>query len=151
MAHNKKCRVRTIIPDAVQHFFQTHPHCPSRHGVHQEEPSKIHQQILNPFVYYSAKCHLQDKGKQVAARMGNNEIVYPMFQLLVLLYSYGKYTNVIKLNCVKDSIFVTSGMIGKDVIEEKEKESVACQRWLVIIEMVNQENVQDKNQQGEFS
>lgn len=94
---------KTDIPVGVQHSFQTHPHFQSHHEEHLEEPSKIHQQTLNPFAYYSAICHLQDIERPISARVENNETDDPMFQLLVLLYSYGIYTNAIKLNFIKDS------------------------------------------------
>lgn len=87
----------------MQHSFQTHPHFQSHHEEHLEEPSKIHQQTLNPFAYYSAICHLQDIERPISARVENNETDDPMFQLLVLLYSYGIYTNAIELNFIKDS------------------------------------------------
>jgi ABC-type metal ion transport system substrate-binding protein len=87
----------------VQHFFQTHPRFQSHREEHLEEPSKIHQQTLNPFAYYSAICHLQDIERPISVRVENNETDAPMFRPLVLLYSYGIYTNAIKLNCIKDS------------------------------------------------
>ena len=100
---DKYSRAKIDIPDEVQHSFQTHPHFQSHHEEHLEEPSKIHQQTPNPFAYCSAICHLQDIGRPISAHVENNETAEPMFQQLVLLYSYGIYTNVIKLNCIKDS------------------------------------------------
>ena len=82
----------------MQHSFQTHPRFQSHHEEHQVEPSKIHQQILNPYACYSAKCHWQDTERPISAHVESNEIVCPKFQQLVLPYSYGKYTNVTKLN-----------------------------------------------------
>ena len=88
----------------MQHFFRTHPHFQLRDGVHLEGPSKTRQQTLTPFAYYSAKYHLPDIEKPIVAHLGSSGIVYPMFQQLVLLCSYEKYTNVTKLIHVKDSL-----------------------------------------------
>jgi hypothetical protein len=81
----------------VQHSFQTHPHFQSHHEEHLEEPSKIHQQTLNPFAYYSAICHLQDIERPISARVENNETDDPMFQLLVNFIKDSKLSNSLKL------------------------------------------------------
>lgn len=92
------------IPVVLQHFWQTHLHVQLHHAVHQEEPSKTHQQTQNPFSYYFAEYHLKDTKKPTAVHVVKNGIPLPMFQRHSLLVSYERYTNGIELAHVKDSI-----------------------------------------------
>ena len=91
------------IPVLGLHFLQIHLHYQLHHEERLEEPSKIHPQTLIPCVYYFEEYHLQDTEKLIFGHAGSNEIVGPMFQQLVLLYSCGKYTNVTKLRIIKDT------------------------------------------------
>lgn len=86
----------------MQRFFQNHFHFQQHHEEHLEEPSRIHQQILSPFSYYSEGCHLQGKEMTISVHVVSNGIAGPKFPPLVLLCSCEKYTNVIKLVGVED-------------------------------------------------
>jgi len=86
------------VPIVEHYFFQTHPHFQSCHEEHLEEPSRIPPQTLNLFDDYSAIYHLPDIERPISGHVEKNEIVWPMFQQPVLLYSYGRYTNVIELS-----------------------------------------------------
>lgn len=92
------------IPSVKQHSLQTHLHSQLHPEENLEEPSKTLQQILHPFVCYSAECHLQDIEKPIAARVESNETAYPMFLQLVSPCSCEKCTNAIELNPVKENL-----------------------------------------------
>ena len=113
------------------HSVQTHLRFQSHLEEHREALSRIHLQIQNPFACCSVKYHLQDTKMPISSHEENNEIVYPMFQQLVWLYSYEKCTNVTKLNHIKDHNPAAANIYMQQM--RKEPKQIICTFYYMYI------------------